>query len=104
LFEAHASAERVQDTDDRYFIGVFRWGFDFPDTLTTIAAVLLWNARLGGLQARGELVSTGLRRAIEMRVGSPSKMPGSMQHLLHAHLEDHVGVRADPGTARSHIP
>jgi hypothetical protein len=20
----------VQDTDDRYFIGVFRWGFDFP--------------------------------------------------------------------------
>ena len=45
------------------------------------------------------------RGAIEMGIGAPAEMLRAVEDdLLYARLEDHVGVRADPGTARSHIP
>ena len=37
--------------------------------------------------------------AIELGIGAPSEMFRAMQHLLHAHLQGHVGMRADPDTA-----
>ena len=40
---------------------------------------------------------------IELRVGAPAEMLRAIQHLLHAHLEDHVRMRADPDTARGNV-
>ena len=38
-----------------------------------------------------------------MGVGSPSEMLCAVQDFFHAYLEDHVGVRADPGSARGNV-
>ena len=39
-----------------------------------------------------------------MRVCAPAEVPGAVKDFLHAHLEDHVGMRADPHAFRRDIP
>jgi hypothetical protein len=43
------------------------------------------------------------RRAVEMGIGSPSEMFAAVQDFLDADLEDHVVMRADPGSAHRHV-
>jgi hypothetical protein len=72
---------------------------DLPDTLATIAAVLLEHARSRRPQARRKLLSEGRCGSIEMRIGAPSEMLRAVQDLFHPHLEDGVGMGADPRPA-----
>ena len=76
---------------------------DLPDPLAAIATVLLQDTRAGRSKPRRECLAKGRGRAVEMGVGAPAKMLRAIQDLFHAHLEDHVGMRADPGTARRHV-
>jgi hypothetical protein len=99
----HAAATRMQHADLRSIAGRQGNRLDLPHSLAAIAAVLLEHARAGRLQSRREFCAERRRRAVEMRVGAPAEVPGAMQDLLYAHLEDDVRVRADPRTARRHI-
>src|SRR5947207_490344 len=38
-----------------------------------------------------------------MGIGAPSKMLRAVQDFFDAHLEDHIGVGADPGSARRYL-
>jgi hypothetical protein len=41
-----------------------------------------------------------LGRSIEGRIATPAHRAGTMEHLLGAHLEDHIGMGAHPDSAR----
>src|SRR5262249_5232046 len=69
---------------------------DLPHPLAAITPVPLEHPRTGCPQTRRKLGAEGLRRSIDMRVSAPTETPGSMKALLHAHLQDDVGVSADP--------
>ena len=47
-------------------------------------------------RARREPRSEVLRRRVEMGVGSPAEVAGAVEHLLDAHLQDDIGMGADP--------
>jgi hypothetical protein len=68
-----------------------------------IAAVLLQDARAGGLQQRRKLGAECGGIAVEAGVGAPAEMLGAVEDFLDAHLEDHVGMSADPGAARRNL-
>ena len=50
-------------------------------------------------QPRGEFVPERAHRTVDVGVGPPAEVPGAVEDFLHAHLEDHVGMRADPRAA-----
>src|SRR5215470_18929707 len=69
-----------------------------PDALAAVAAVALDHARANG-EPRRQFDAHRLGRSIEGRVAAPTHRAGTMEHLLGAHLEDHVGMGAHPGAA-----
>ena len=69
---------------------------DLPHALSAIAAVLLENARSCRSKPRRKLFTECAGGAIEMGVGAPAQMLRAVQNFLHAHLEDHIRMRADP--------
>src|SRR5262249_4687691 len=50
-----------------------------------------------------EFVVEGVHRAIDVRVGAPAEVLGTVENLLGAHLEDHVGMGAHPRPARRNV-
>src|SRR5262249_28369118 len=72
---------------------------DFPDALAAVAAVTLDHARASGEPGR-QFGAHCLGRSIEGRVAAPAHRAGTMEHLLGAHLEDHIGMGAHPDAAR----
>src|SRR5262249_61291858 len=67
-----------------------------PAPVTAIAPIALEDPRTIFPQAMRKLCVEGLGRSIDMRVGAPTEILGSIENLLHAHLHDDVGVSADP--------
>jgi hypothetical protein len=76
---------------------------DLPHTLAAIAAVLLDDARPGEAQLRRKLRGEFAGAAVEPGIGAPAEMPGTVQDLLHPHLQDDVRVGADPGALRGDL-
>src|SRR5262249_55726122 len=73
-----------------------------PDALAAITAVALDHARTRG-EPRRQIDAHHLGSAIKGRVAAPAHATSTMEHLLSAHLEDHVGMGADPNAARRHL-
>ena len=57
----------------------------------------------GGGEPRRKRVAERAGRAVDVGVGAPAEMPGAVEDVLRAHLEDRVGMRADPRTARRDV-
>src|SRR5258708_40339948 len=70
----------------------------FQIPLPAIAAVLLEHARAGGLQARRKLRTKGFGAVVTMRIGAPAQMARAVEDVLDAHLQNDIGMRADPWT------
>ena len=70
--------------------------FRLPYALTAIATVLLEDTRARRPKPWRKLFAESVGGAIEMGVGAPAKALRAMKNFFHAHLEDHVGMRADP--------
>ena len=94
---AHAARARC------WFAASILEQFDLPDTLTAVAAVLLEHARTGRLQPRREFRTKSVGGAVQVCIGAPAEVPGAVQHLLHAHLQDGVRMCADPRATRRDI-
>ena len=89
------ASRRLQHAHQRALGCGWRSEFDLPDALPAVAAVLLEDTR-ARRQPRRKLFAESPGGAIEMGVGAPAEALGAMKNLLHAHLEDHVGMSADP--------
>jgi len=68
-----------------------------PDDFTS-------GAGTGLLQSQRESLAKRRQAVIKVGIGAPAKMARAVQNLFHAHLEDHVRVRADPRSVRCHVP
>ncbi len=95
-----ATALRVQHSD--HSAGMVQ-SFHFPDSLPAIAAVLLEHACAGGLQARRKLRTEGSGAVVTMRIGAPAQMARAVKDVLDAHLQNDIGMRADPRTLQSDL-
>ena len=80
-----------------------RQGLHLPHALAAIAAILLEHARAVRLQARRKFGAEGCGAVIAMRVGAPAQMTRSVEHVLDAHLQDDVGMRAHPRALRRNL-
>src|SRR5262249_52895466 len=76
--------------------------FDFPDTLTAIAAVAFQDARTRP-EPRWEFRTKCSRGGVQVGIRAPAKLPGAMQYLFDAHLHNDVVMCADPRTVRRDI-
>ncbi|MHC2589447.1 hypothetical protein ACVIG9_003503 [Bradyrhizobium ottawaense] len=77
--------------------------FDLPDALAAIAAILLEHARAVRAKARGKFGAERRGAVIAMRVGAPAEVTRAVEHLLDAHLQDHVGMGAHPRSLRRDV-
>src|SRR5580704_8466277 len=98
------AAACVQYPDDRILPRRCGDELDLPHSLSAVAAILLEHARARRLEPGGKLIVEFPHRAVEMGVGAPAKMLRAVKHLLDAHLEDHVGMGADPDFPGRDLP
>jgi hypothetical protein len=75
-----------------------------PHPLAAVAAVLLENTRACRLKPHRKLFAECCGGAIDMGVRTPTKMLRAMKNFLHAHLEDHVGMGANPDSPGRDVP
>src|SRR5215210_7445990 len=73
-----------------------------PHALTAIAAVLFQYPRTL-LYSRWKGIVKFLGAPVQVRVGAPAEMFGTPQHFLDAHLQNDIGMGADPGPARGDL-
>jgi hypothetical protein len=76
---------------------------DLPNPQAVITPVLLDDPRARRLQPREERSAELGGGAVKVRIGTPAKMLCAVQDFFDPHLEDHVGVRADPGAPRGDV-
>src|ERR1700748_2856864 len=91
----HTATARLQHCNSRRGADALLEPFDLPDALAGIAAILLENARSRRTKPSREIVAKFLSAAVKSRVGSPTEVSCTMQHLFDAHFEDHIRMCAD---------
>jgi len=66
-----------------------------PHAVAATAAILLQHPGFSFGKTARQLVTQRTNRRIQPRVRSPTHLAGAEQHILRAHFQDRVGVRAD---------
>src|SRR6185312_9530161 len=89
----NAASLRVKHADHCVRI---RQSLHLPDAEASIPTILLEYAGAARLQAQREFGAKGGCSIVEVGVGAPTQMARSIEHLLDAHLQYGVGVRAHP--------
>src|ERR1700722_3681145 len=80
--------------------GCIRQGLYLPDTLACIATVLFEDPGACRSQAGWEFAAEYVCAVVAMGVAAPTQMARPVEYLLDAHLEDDVGMCADPRALR----
>jgi hypothetical protein len=102
-FFGHGTATRVKHADGYATCGGRANKLDLPHALAAVAAVLFEYTRPGRLKPRRKLLAQRKRTSVDIGVSAPAECPRAIEDLLHAHLEDDVGVRADPNSLGCYV-